>query len=231
MVSVVIVTYNAESTLQRCLDSIYALPNVRPKLIVIDGKSTDGTLAILQKNKLKIDYWVSEPDLGIYDAMNKGIAAVKTKWVYFLGADDQLLPSFQELVLELKDQNKVYYAGVIYKEKVFSAKISTYRQAKSGIFHQSIIYPTALFKTHTYNEKYKIAADYALNMEIHKDQNYQFVFKDFVIAHYNHTGVSAHKIDEVFEEDKSQLILKNFGWKIWIRYIFRIFKRDLLARK
>lgn len=232
MVSIVIVTYNASDTLQRCLDSVYSQTHRNSiKLIVIDGKSTDGTVEILQQNSDRIDYWTTEPDQGIYDAMNKSLMQIDTPWVYFIGADDALLPDFSKFITELKDPATIYYGNVLYKGKKCSGLISPYRQAKLGIFHQSIIYPSFVFKKYKYNTKYPIAADYALNMQLFKDPAYHFEYKDYIIADYNHTGASSQIKDEPFEADKSKMILKNYGFSIWARYMFRKTKALIFFKK
>jgi glycosyltransferase involved in cell wall biosynthesis len=224
IVSVVIVTYNVEKTLQSCLDSIYHQDTNSIEIIVIDGSSDDNTLKILQKNNSKIAFWKSESDNGIYDAMNKSLPYLSTNRVIFLGADDRLLPDFSKMLQTLSDPNVIYYANVLYKGKVQSGKISPYYQAKSGLFHQSIIYPTSVFEKYYYNLKYKIAADYALNMQLFKDANYTFKYRDYLIAEYSDSGISGIERDEAFERDKSKLILHNFGLKIWARYLFRLLK-------
>lgn len=92
-ISIIIATYNAGKVLQRCLDSIRPQKAEEIELLIIDGKSKDNTVEIIQKNSDIIDYYVSEPDRGIYDAWNKGIKASIGEWVQFLGADDELLPN------------------------------------------------------------------------------------------------------------------------------------------
>ena len=224
-ISVIVVTYNAALTLQKCLDSIYKQAAVKDiKIIVMDGDSNDGTVEILKRNKEKIFFWKSEKDTGIYDAMNKALQYVTTNWVYFLGADDELLPDFSRLINELADPKSVYYSNVIYKNEKHSGEVSVYHQAKLGIFHQSIIYPSAIFKKYKYNTSYKIAADYALNMKLNKDKDYHFEYKDYTIAKYNDTGISSAAIDVNFEKDKTMLILNNFDLKVWARYLFRRIK-------
>jgi hypothetical protein len=220
-ISVIIVTYNAAKTLQVCLDSVYSQQHPHIQLIVIDGNSTDGTQQILENNSSRINYWISEPDKGIYDAMNKGIKQINGRWVYFLGADDELLPAFSEMVAELSDDRAVYYGSVLTRGLEPLGPVSDYYLAKHGIIQQSIIYPHIVFEKHSYNLKYKSSADFALNMTCFGDKDLHFEYKDYVIAKFAHTGVSGQSRDMVFEKDKPSLILKNFGFKLWLRFMLR----------
>ena len=72
-ISIIIATYNAGNVLQRCLDSIRPQKLDEIELLIIDGNSKDDTMDIINKNSDIVDYWVSEPDRGIYDAWNKGM--------------------------------------------------------------------------------------------------------------------------------------------------------------
>lgn len=231
IVSVIIVTYNVQEKLQKCLDSIFEQECDTIEIIVIDGASSDGTKSILEKNKDRIDHWISEKDSSIFHAMNKGLKFVSTERIHFLGADDLLLPDFSKILPELEDPHTIYYSNVIYKDEKHSGFITAYNQAKSGIFHQSIIYPSSVFKKYQYNENYKVAADYALNMICHGDPEFTFKYLEYTIAHYNDTGISSYTVDTAFEKHKSMLILKNFGMKIWLRYRFRILKAKLKSAK
>ena len=230
-VSVVIVTFNAAKTLQFTLDSIYKqrYPNI--EIVIIDGKSTDGTVNILEANSDKIAYWRSEPDKGIYDAMNKSLKCITGDWVYFIGADDTLFDEFSDLCYELKQTGALYYGSVLSRNVKCSGLVSEYYQAKIGIYHQAIIYSAEIFKKYLFETKYKVSADYALNMKCWKDKNIPFIFKDYIIADFNHTGVSSSGPDDVFFADKSALIRENFGVRIWIRYLFRRIKEKLRGEK
>lgn len=223
-ISIIIVTYNAANTLQACLDSIYAQTYPSLEIIVMDGKSEDGTVQILEKNIKQIAYWESEKDAGIYYAMNKALKHVRGEWVCFMGADDELLIDFSKMANELRNLHIIYYGNVIYQGKKCSGYLSPYRQAKLGIFHQSIIYPASVFTKYLYNTKYKVFADYALNMSCFGDSEFQFVYRDYTIAKFNHTGVSSNVIDPAFEQDKSKLISKNFSVNVLLRYLFRQLK-------
>ncbi len=91
-ISIVIATFNAAHTLERCLQSIISQKQEEIELLVIDGESTDGTLAIIEQYREQIDFFLSESDSGLYDAWNKGIRAAHGKWIWFIGADDCLVP-------------------------------------------------------------------------------------------------------------------------------------------
>jgi glycosyltransferase involved in cell wall biosynthesis len=226
-ISVIIVTLNAEATLQSCLNSIYRQAYNNLEVIVMDGKSSDGTTDILRQNYGKVTYWQSEPDNGIYDAMNKGTKHATGKWIYFLGADDILLPDFSQFANELSDPNAIYYGSVRTRGVMRFGKVSTYHMAKTGIFHQAIVYPADVFKKYSYNLKYRIFADYELNMRCFKDKSFKWIYKDHVIANFNHTGLSGTQRDDAFENDKSNLIYENFGKGIWLRFAIKQLKAQL----
>jgi glycosyltransferase involved in cell wall biosynthesis len=84
LVTIVTVSYNVVSTIERTILSVVNQTYSNIEYIIIDGGSTDGTVDIIKKYMDKIAYWVSEPDKGIYDAMNKGILMAKGQWINFM---------------------------------------------------------------------------------------------------------------------------------------------------
>ncbi|GAB3938298.1 glycosyltransferase [Mucilaginibacter myungsuensis] len=224
-ISVIMVTFNAAKTVQRTLDSIYAQAYPNIEIIVVDGKSTDGTTDILLANKEKIASLTIEKDKGVYDAMNKGLDRITGDRVYFIGADDVMLPAFSDMVHELTDPTAIYYANVFADGAKRSGNIGTrYRMAKFGVYHQAMIYPASVFKKYRYNLKYRISADFALTLVLSGDKNYHFVYKEYTICDFDHTGLSGVTIDKPFQRDKAWLILRNFGPKIWVRYLVYKYK-------
>ncbi|TLV02092.1 glycosyltransferase [Dyadobacter luticola] len=230
LISIILVTFNAEEYLQRCLDSIFSQAFPHIEIIVMDGKSTDRTVQILQQNAKKLAFWKSEKDAGIYDAMNKALEHIQGSWVYFIGADDVLTPEFSKFAEHLANPNLIYYGNVIKSGKKYLGQLSPYQQAKTGINHQAIIYPAYFFKNRRYDTRYAISADHVLNMGCNNLQDYAFRFLDFDIAVFNDTGISSTQKDLIFEKEKGRLILQHFGLAIYLRFVFKKMKERISGR-
>jgi glycosyltransferase involved in cell wall biosynthesis len=196
----------------------------------MDGASTDDTLTILQQNAARLAFWKSEKDSGIYDAMNKALDHVRGEWVYFIGADDILTPAFSMFAQELRDPHSIYYGNVIKSGKKYLGELSPYRQAKTGINHQAIIYPARFFEGRRYDTRYTISADHVLNMGCNSMKDYRFTFRDYDIAIFNDTGISSLQKDLVFEKEKSRLILQYFGLSVYLRFQFKKVKERISGR-
>ncbi len=114
-VSIITVTYNAAERLAKTIDSVISQSYKNIEFIIIDGASTDSTTEIIQKKIGSIDYWVSEPDHGIYDAMNKGLAVATGEYVQFLNAGDYFLDndSLKTLVESAKQPYDVIYGDIM----------------------------------------------------------------------------------------------------------------------
>lgn len=229
LISVILVTYNAEGFLQRCLDSIYSQHYPHIEIIVMDGGSTDGTAAVLSSNAGKLAFWKSEKDGGIYEAMNKALDHARGKWIYFIGADDILTPAFSQMLAGLTDPYAIYYGSVLKAGQKYLGEMAPYKQAKTGINHQAIIYPARVFSLRRYDTRYRISADHVFNMHCHSDSRYHFVFRDFDIALFNDTGISSTQKDLVFEKEKAGLILKHFGPVIYVRFLFKKLKERIFS--
>ena len=224
IVSIIIATYNAEKVLKEALESVITYTPANTELIIIDGNSTDGTLAILKKYDKNITLWQSEPDKGIYDALNKGIAFLKGKWVYFMGADDRLLQGFEKMIEKLKDEDTIYYGDVDTDGPLFLGKFSEYRLAKFCINHQTIFYPAKVFNTLKYNLKYKVLADYALNIACWGDKYLKKKYYPIKVAFYSTSGYSSVTRDDLFQQDKLSLIRKNMKWFTYLRFLLKTIK-------
>lgn len=88
LVTVITISYNAEAIIERTILSVINQTYPAVEYIIIDGGSTDSTVDIIEKYANKVTYWISEPDNGIYDAMNKGLDIATGKWVSFMNSGD-----------------------------------------------------------------------------------------------------------------------------------------------
>ena len=114
-ISIITVTYNAEEQLQKTVNSVINQTYKNIEFIIIDGTSSDNTIEILKKFNASIDYWVSEPDSGIYDAMNKGLTAATGDYVQFLNAGDYFFneESLKTIIKAAKTQHDVIYGDIM----------------------------------------------------------------------------------------------------------------------
>lgn len=217
LITVITVVYNAAKALEATILSVINQNYPKVEYIIIDGASTDGTQAIINKHQDKITYWISEPDNGVYDAMNKGVKAAHGDWVYFLGAGDTLSPILNTLAEKLTDPNCIYY-GDVYRtdlQRLYDGKFSSFKLAVNNICHQAIFYPLEALKKHSYNTKYRIQADHNLNMQLHGDKNFKFKYLPMVIAVYEGAGISEQQMDKPFFRDKMAIISSNFSTAVY----------------
>ncbi len=216
LVTIVIPTYKAISLLPRCIEAITEVAgDLLGKSILVriqDGLSEDGMVQYINSLALDGVSIVSEKDSGIYDAMNKAVANITTPWVYFLGADDHLLPGFVEALSKLSDQNAVHYGNVLYSSnhKKYDGKFSPLKLVYRNICHQAIFFPSKILQKHPYFEKYPIKADWASNIVLMS--KYRFSYFNLNIAIFNNEdGISANEVDVVFDTEKSSIFRSAFG--------------------
>lgn len=116
-ISIITITYNAERFLERTIQSIGAQKATDVEYIVIDGASTDATLGIIKRFESRITKWISEPDKGLYDAMNKGLHIATGDFVWFMNAGDELFDP--ETVPKLLARIHATQADVYYSDALF----------------------------------------------------------------------------------------------------------------
>lgn len=166
LISVVTVVYNSVATLEQTILSVLGQTYGNVEYIIIDGGSTDGTLDIIRKYEDRIDWWQSEPDKGIYDAMNKGISLATGEYVALLNADDWYEPETCALVVgEIRmSQADVYYGVMRCLDKdgrTLKVEGYTTRLLSSGmIAHPTCFVSREVYRRRRYNTSFKSAADF-----------------------------------------------------------------------
>lgn len=225
-ISIITVSYNAASTIEQTILSVIQQEYPNIEYIVIDGGSTDGTVDIIRKYEDKIVYWVSEPDEGIYDAMNKGIRRATGEYLYFLGADDWLRDEavMGEVAAFIRRfpgysfymGNVFLYVPALGWKKRQRGERST-EEIKRGKMcpHQGLFSSRDLMRG-GFDTKYKIAADYAFLLR-HIVRGVRFCSMDIDVAYYCLLGSSS---GGVMYDEYIEIIRKYAG----DRYLGRMYR-------
>lgn len=227
-ISIVVVVYNAVRTLEGTILSIVKQLNENIEFVIVDGGSTDGTLEIIKKYSEAITLWISEPDKGIYDAMNKSVNLCKGKYMYFIGADDIFMDGVGKKILPYLIDEKVVYGNVRFKSRdtLYDGPFDKLKIATRNISHQAIFYPRIVFSTYQFNTDYKIFADYDLNLKLFNNRGFRFKYVPITVALFNDLGSSGSNVPDLnFEEDRARIIKENFPY--WV-YLYRIIRTQFV---
>ncbi len=207
LVSVIVVVFNDRAECIRLLENISAFDRRELELIVIDGGSHDGTVEVLQQWNDKIDYWLSEPDSGIYDAMNKGIAAARGEYILHLNAGDTLkfIPS-ETLAACLREHVDVAsFAVETDTGVIFRPQTGFVLRFVNTWHHQGTFYrrsPQLIYDT-----RHRVYADFDLNQRMLK-RGASVVLSDEIVSYHRTDGISAdtRNFREVY-----RIVRLNFG--------------------
>jgi glycosyltransferase involved in cell wall biosynthesis len=211
LVTVVTVVRNGAAQLNATLESVFALGYPRLDYIIIDGGSTDGTLEVIQRYADRLAFWVSEPDRGIYDAMNKGWAAAREDgYVLFLGAGDRLLSLPADL--ELLGTDQVIYGEVELHGRVFRPRSDWPLRCNNTLHHQALLVPKSLHPEPPFDLRFPTYADFDFNQRLLK-QEVSFRFSPDLRGYALPDGVSTKKP----HREMLAIVAKNFGiaWCAW----------------
>ncbi len=173
--SVIVVCKNPGPRLAATLASVWEQRHVAPEIIVIDGASRDGSREWLEAQRARLATLVSEPDAGIYAAMNKGLAAAHGEWVIFLGADDRLVGDM--VLSEALNWLKKTEAGVAAGEaayddgRLYKLRSHVNPLARNFVHHQAAFYRRSLFEENgAFDATLAVMADYDFNLRLWKNR-------------------------------------------------------------
>ena len=203
-ISAIIVVFNGADTLPQAIESVLGQSYNNIELRVVDGGSTDGTLDILRKYKANNLFWISEPDKGIYDAMNKGVKMAKGEWIYFLGADDTLYNSsvFNDIFSDKKNLDCDFLYANVYSialRRKYDGEFDEDKILFQNICHQSIFYKKEIYKSvGFYDDRYKTFADWDFNIRCFYNPEIKRKYLDIIIANFAAGGLGTSKPDLPF---------------------------------
>lgn len=226
LLSIITINKNNAAGLQKTIESVVSQTSDNFEYIIIDGASSDESTAVIKKyteNSLyskKITYWISEPDTGIYNAMNKGIEKAHGSYCLFLNSGDYLLSSdiVKRLETTLNDDSDIYYANAVSCQNNIPMVHEYKKNPECSYFinvsinHQNTLIKRSLFEnTKNYNEDFKFLSDWYFIMYSRYKLSAQFKHIDFPIAFYDNTGVSSTTPPEILKGEYNKAIQYVFG--------------------
>lgn len=206
-ISVIIVTFNSVKYLKGAIESFLKQDYANKELVIIDGGSKDGTVDIIKQYEKQIGYWCSEPDKGIYDAMNKGWRRASGEYMLYLGCDDRLLDGALSALGDKANgadlvfgDVKCLHAGGVVRERVTTTDFDVIR--KHAIFsHQSLIMKRSVFEKYNgFDCSYRVLADYHLILRAYLGGAKMQYVHQFILL-FNMGGVSGF----TYRSDKEKL--------------------------
>ncbi len=208
ILSIITINYNNAEGLRKTIESVYSQTFTDFEYIIVDGGSTDGSVDVIENLTTNSEWlkahplkWVSEPDKGIYNAMNKGIRMAKGEYLQFLNSGDYLLD--ENVLSNVFSQNLV--EDIIYGERIdvkdnelmhrrYSTMLTFSFFVQSALSHQASFFKRDCFETYgLYAEQYKYASDWLLYMDwiFHHQCSYQHI--SIPVVYYDCTGISSQE--------------------------------------
>ena len=209
---IITINYNDKEGLSRTIKSVINQTSKDFEYIIIDGGSTDGSVDIIKQNANHIDYWVSEKDKGVYNAMNKGIAQAKGEYLVFMNSGDCFhSPDVLELMADYHEYiicGKVLKGNVTIPSGHHKPTITLVDLMRGSLPHQAMFIKRELMEKHPYDENYKILSDWKFCIEALVFDNCSFRNSDVIVADYDITGISS-KSSSLYPQEREH-ILKEF---------------------
>ena len=206
--SIITVNYNDAIGLERTIRSVISQTFHDYEFIIIDGGSTDNSVDIIKKYEEHIDYWVSEPDGGIYSGMNKGLRQAKGEYVNFMnGGDCFHTPDVLTQIFSLNIDTDIITGTHVGSPhpNVGENGITMYDLYTGAVDHQASFIKREVALRHPYDEKYKIVSDWKFFIETLILDNCSFYYSDVLVVDVDTNGISNTNISLNNQERESVL--------------------------
>ncbi|MCI5197040.1 MAG: glycosyltransferase [Candidatus Electrothrix sp. AW5] len=237
LITVITVVFNGAQYLEKTIQSVIGQTYDNVEYIIIDGGSTDGTLDIIRKYEHAIDYWVSEKDEGIYDAMNKGITLSLGKTIGIINSDDWYeLSTLNEIGNNREIDKNIFHGDMnIYKDDAYyytQVFPGTFKKINKGMIlsHPAMFVGRSIYKTYGYfDTSFRIAADWDLVLRLYKS-GCTFHYKKQIFSNFRIGGTS-YQVDFKSSQEKSAIRKKNNIFCYIDRYLLIDYMKILILGK
>lgn len=200
LISIVTVVFNGIKYLQQTIDSVTNQTYHNIEYIIIDGGSTDGTIDVIKANEAHINHWVSEPDKGLYDAMNKGISMAKGELIGMINSDDWYEQDAVETVVHnylLNSEKGIFHSDRfdVYpngekKLFAFNPSVIKFKYFSMTYNHPSMFVSPKVYKEYMYNTNLKVYSDYQFTLTSFLKNKDQFFYINKPTVNFRLGGVS-----------------------------------------
>ena len=239
-ISIITATYNCVEEIEMSIKSVLEQDYPNIEFIIIDGASTDGTVDIIKKYADRISYWISEPDKGLYYAMNKGIEKASGEWIYIHNAGGRFASNDTlSKIMSVDHSEYPAFYGYVYdhnlKEKCRNP-IPFYLQKKKnkrpGYSHQSLFVRSNLCKKYPFDTKFRCCADFNQAITIYQDRG-AFEYVDLPICIQAEAGFSAkNRRIQFIENAKINQLYNTFGFKMALLFFdLKLFLKKKLKNR
>lgn len=219
-ISIITISLNSDKFIENAIKSVLRQTYENIEYIIIDGKSTDRTIEIINRYRNKISLIISEQDQGIYDAMNKGIRLATGDVIYFLNADDCLHDEYvlHDVMSKFNEDKalSLLFGNVIYVDNQTREKdlrkfehINCKNLIHDNLCHQGVFAKKNLFyEIGFFDTKFSIAADYDWLLKVFMCRSYKTMYLNRVIAFFNSSGIHM-RYEQLAMKERKAVILKN----------------------
>ena len=219
--TIITINYNNGKELRRTIEGVINQTLTDFEYVVIDGGSTDDSVSIIKEYGDRIDFWISERDKGVYNAMNKGLSHAHGEYVNFMNSGDSF---YSPTVLEEID-NQIGDSDILFGNVCNSASGKVYGGVKAGcevtfltlkkeiLCHQGTFYRRAIFERHPYDESLKLIADWKVNVQAIVFDNCKVKVVDTIVANYDLTGMSSTQ-SQLHAEERKRVMAELFPERI-----------------
>lgn len=219
ILSIITVCYNSSDVLPDTLNSLLAQTWSQFEYVAVDGASTDGTVDLLAENQICFEekgipfHFISEPDKGIYDAMNKGVSMAAGKWLLFLNAGDLLASSdVLEKVFSVPARGQVIYGDTLCvyqgQQKLYPALPLEHLRWEMAFCHQSVFVERRLLAEQPYDISYRVCADHHFFLSMYL-KGIAFDYRPFPVSIYEISGYSDR--NKLLSHKEKLRMQKEFG--------------------
>ena len=231
LLSIITPTLNAGGKIAATVASVLRQDPSLIEYQIVDGGSTDDTVDVVRRMAPDVDV-TSEPDAGIYDAINKGIARSRGRFFYVLGAGDVLRHGIVAQLakrLEAMPANSILYGNVYWAslQRLYGGRFTKHNLTLRCICHQAMFIDRSLVEMiGIYDLRYPISADWHFNIRCFADSRVNMQYIDEIIADYEGGGISDTGRDTQFQANLPELIRDSFGTRYFVFLkLYRAYRR------